>query len=122
MMPINKQYNIEKLIDACRQYQSVTGRRISFEYSLIAGVNDTDADAKKLVKLLNGLLYHINLIPVNKIENGVYSPPDLQIVDHFCHLLNSMGANATIRRTLGSDISASCGQLRSKYSKDGDGK
>ena len=122
MMPINKKYDIGSLIDACRKYQSVTGRRISFEYSLISGVNDSDADARKLVKLLSGLLYHINLIPVNKIENGVYFPPNMKDVDHFLKLLNGMGANATVRRTLGSDISASCGQLRSKYVKAGDNR
>ncbi len=118
MMPINKKYPIEKLIEACRKYQSVTGRRISFEYSLISGVNDSDADARKLIKLLKGLLYHINLIPVNRIENGNYFPPDMKTVEKFCNLLNNMGAACTVRRTLGSDISASCGQLKSKYDSE----
>lgn len=118
MMPINKKYPIEKLIEACRKYQSVTGRRISFEYSLISGVNDSENDAKKLIHLLKGLLYHVNLIPVNRIENGKYYPPDMKTVEKFCNLLNNMGAACTVRRTLGSDISASCGQLKSKYDSE----
>lgn len=118
MMPVNKKYPIESLIDACRRYQSVTGRRISFEYSLISGVNDSEIDARKLIGLLKGLLYHINLIPVNRIENGKYYPPDMKTVEKFCVLLNNMGAACTIRRTLGSDISASCGQLKSKYDSE----
>ncbi len=118
MMPINKKYNINSLIAACREYQAVTGRRISFEYSLINGVNDTRSDALELIKLLKGLLYHINLIPVNRIENGKYFPPDMKVVESFCSLLNKMGAACTVRRTLGSDISASCGQLKSKYDSE----
>lgn len=114
IMPINLRYNIQKLLSACRYYQSVTGRRISFEYSLIDRVNDSDADAKKLFDLLSGIMYHINLIPVNKIENGIYSPPDMKKVRRFNDRLTAMGASCTVRRTLGSDISASCGQLRSK--------
>ncbi len=117
IMPVNHKYNIQKLISACRYYQSVTGRRISFEYSLIDGVNDSDADAKKLFDLLSGIMYHINLIPVNRIENGVFSPPDMKKVRRFNDLLVSMGASCTVRRTLGADISASCGQLRSKFER-----
>ncbi len=118
MMPINKKYNISQLLDACKSYQSKTGRRISFEYALISGVNDTAEDAEMLVKNLNGIMHHINIIPVNKIENGVYCPPDIKAVDKFCKKLNTLGSNSTVRRTLGSDISASCGQLRSKYDKE----
>lgn len=118
MMPINKKYNIDKLLDACRTYQSVTGRRISFEYALIAGVNDSNDDAKMLIHKLKNIMYHINLIPVNKIEKGVFSPPDIKAVEKFCNTLASMGAVCTVRRTLGSDISASCGQLKSKYEKE----
>lgn len=117
MMPVNRKYSIEKLIDACKFYQSVTGRRISFEYSLIAGVNDSEADAHRLLKILNGIMYHINVIPVNRIENGTYFPPDTRVVEHFCNMLTKLGATCTVRRTLGADISASCGQLRSKYDK-----
>ncbi len=118
MMPINKKHNIIQLIKACREYQRITGRRISFEYSLISGVNDTVDDAKKLVSILDGLLYHINLIPVNKIENGKYLPPNFNVIEHFQNTLIKMGVNCTVRRTLGSDISASCGQLRSKYNSE----
>ncbi len=115
MMPINKKYSINELLDACRYYQSITGRRICFEYSLIDGVNDSDKDACELFRKLSGIMYHINLIPVNKIENGVFTAPDMAAVESFNKKLIAMGASATIRRTLGSDISASCGQLRSKY-------
>lgn len=118
MMPVNRKYKVDELLDACRYYQSVTGRRISFEYALISGVNDTDQDAELLVKKLRGIMHHINLIPVNRIEHGVYYPPDLNAVDKFCKKLNNLGSNSTIRRTLGSDISASCGQLKSKYDKE----
>ena len=111
-------YSIDELLDACKKYQSVTGRRISFEYALISGVNDTEEDAITLVSKLRGIMYHINLIPVNKIENGLFSPPNLIAVDKFCKKLISLGAVATVRRTLGSDISASCGQLKSKYDKE----
>ena len=118
MMPVNKKYNIKELIDACRYYQSVTGRRISFEYSLISGVNDSEDDAKHLISLLSGIMYHINLIPVNKIENGIFCPPELNKVRKFNDMLISMGASSTVRRTLGADISASCGQLKSKYERE----
>ena len=120
MMPINKKWDIASLLSACKRYQKVTGRRISFEYSLISGVNDSKEDAIKLVKSLSGMLCHINLIPVNRIDNGVYYPPDTSRVEFFKEFLISLGANCTIRRTLGSDISASCGQLRSKYENGGD--
>lgn len=118
MMPINRKYSIDKLIAACKEYQSVTGRRICFEYSLISGVNDTEDDARALFGKLSGIMYHINIIPVNKIDNGVYSAPDMASVEKFCKKLISFGASATVRRTLGADISASCGQLRSKYEKN----
>lgn len=118
MMPINKRYNIDEIISACKYYQSITGRRICFEYSLIDGVNNTEADCEKLVKILSGIMYHINLIPINKIENGIYFPPDINKINKFNKKLLAMGASSTIRRTLGSDISASCGQLRSKYEKE----
>ena len=117
MMPINKKYSIKELIEACKYYQSKTTRRICFEYSLIDGVNDSDSDCEALFKKLSGIMYHINLIPVNKIEKGIFSPPNMESVTRFNKKLNSMGASSTIRRTLGADISASCGQLRSKYEK-----
>ena len=117
MMPVNKKYSVDELIEACKFYQSVTGRRISFEYALISGVNDTNDDVNALVGKLRGIMHHINIIPVNRIENGVYYPPDVKAVDEFCSKLIKKGSNSTVRRTLGSDISASCGQLKSKYDK-----
>ncbi len=116
IMPVNRKYHIDDLIQACKEYQAITGRRISFEYAVIAGVNDTAADAAQLAKLLKGMLCHINLIPVNPIENGVYKPPAKKKIMAFQDRLISHGLNATIRRTLGSDISASCGQLRHQNS------
>ncbi len=117
MMPINRKYNIAVLLDACKKYQSVTGRRISYEYTLVRGVNDSDRCADRLISLLRGTLCHINLIPVNKIDNGKYDPTEREAVLRFQKRLTDGGLNATIRRTLGADIAASCGQLRSKKMK-----
>ncbi len=114
IMPINKKYPVEVLIDACREYIKKTSRRISFEYSLIAGVNDSRENAKELAKLLGGMLCHVNLIPVNHVEERDYHKGKREDILRFCKLLNDLGINATIRRELGSDISASCGQLRKK--------
>ncbi len=119
MMPVNRKYNLSELISACREYQLHTGRRISFEYAVIAGVNDRYEDAKRLADLLRGILCHVNLIPVNPIENGSYHPPSRKNVLNFQQSLTKLGLNATIRRTLGSDISASCGQLRHQNAKEG---
>lgn len=119
MMPINRKYDLEQLIGACRAYQKKTGRRISFEYAVIAGVNDRAEDAKRLSNLLKGILCHVNLIPVNPIEKGVYHPPTRKNILNFQDTLIKLGLNATIRRTLGSDISASCGQLRHQNTKEG---
>ena len=93
MMPVNKKYPIDKLLRACRYYQSVTGRRIVFEYSLMDGVNDSTADAKRLFDILSGIMYHINLIPVNKIEDGIFYPPDTDKIKKFSDTLISMGAS-----------------------------
>lgn len=117
MMPINRKYNIAVLLEACKKYQSVTGRRISYEYTLVRGVNDSDRCADRLISLLRGTLCHINLIPVNKIDNGKYDPTEREAVLRFQKRLTDGGLNATIRRTLGADIAASCGQLRSKKMK-----
>lgn len=114
-MPINRKYHLKELISACKDYQNKTGRRISFEYAVIEGVNDGMEDAKRLAHLLKGLLAHVNLIPVNPIENGRFKPPKRTAVLNFQNRLNDLGLNATIRRTLGSDISASCGQLRHQH-------
>ena len=99
---------------ACRDYINTTTRRISFEYSLISGVNDSLENADELAKLLKGMLAHVNLIPVNKIEERDYQKGNKKQINDFCERLNNRGINATIRRELGSDIQASCGQLRKK--------
>lgn len=114
IMPVNKSYPIEELIKACRDYIKTTTRRISFEYSLISGVNDSEKDAEELARLLKGMLCHVNLIPVNKIEEREYHKGNKKEIRAFCERLVSLGINATVRRELGSDIQASCGQLRKK--------
>ncbi len=114
IMPVNKKYSIEELIAACRDYIKVTGRRISFEYSLISGVNDSAENADELTRLLRGMLAHVNLIPVNKIEERDYHKGGKKEIRAFCERLCTNGINATVRRELGSDIQASCGQLRKK--------
>ena len=114
MMKVNKRWNIATLIKACKDYINKTGRRISFEYAVVDGVNDSDANAKELAKLLKGMLCHLNLIPVNPVKENSYKKPDRKKIEHFCKLMNDLGINTTIRRTLGSDINASCGQLRGK--------
>ena len=112
MMPVNNAFNIEKLIKACKDYIAVTNRRISFEYALAKDNNDNLEDAKELVKLLRGMNAHVNLIPINKIENGVYTKSTNENIIRFRDYLNDHGIVATIRRELGSDIDAACGQLR----------
>ena len=114
MMPINKKYNIEELMKACRYYIDKTNRRISFEYALAKDNNDNLEDAKELVKLLKGMLCHVNLIPINKIESGRYIKSTNASIIKFRDYLNLKGIVATIRRELGSDIDAACGQLRRK--------
>lgn len=114
IMPVNKKYPVEELIKACKDYIKTTTRRISFEYSLISGVNDSMENADELARLLKGMLCHVNLIPVNKIEEREYKKGNKQEIRAFCERLNSRGINATVRRELGSDIQASCGQLRKK--------
>ena len=114
MMPVNNVYNIEELMKACKYYTEKTNKRISFEYALAKESNDNLADAKELVKLLRGMLCHVNLIPINKIENGKYSKSTNENILKFRDYLNEKGIVATIRRELGSDIDAACGQLRKK--------
>ena len=114
IMPVNKKYRIEELIKACKSYINTTGRRISFEYSLISGVNDSEENAYELASLLKGMLCHINLIPVNHVEEREFHKGDASSIKRFTDKLLSLGMNATVRRELGSDISASCGQLRKK--------
>ena len=115
MMKVNKSWNISELIDACKCYQSVTGRRISFEYAMIDGVNDTPECAVQLSKILKGILCHVNLIPVNPVKENDYKKSSKTSLVAFANKLNALGINTTVRRTLGSDIEASCGQLRQKY-------
>lgn len=114
MMPINNAFNIEELMEACKYYIDKTHRRISFEYALAKENNDNLEDAKRLVKLLKGMLCHVNLIPINKIENGKYVKSSNENIMKFRDYLNEHGIVATIRRELGSDIDAACGQLRRK--------
>ena len=114
MMPINNKYNIKELITACKDYIEKTNRRISFEYALAKDNNDNLEDAKRLVKLIKGMLCHVNLIPINKIENGKYDKSSNENIVKFRDYLNDHGIVATVRRELGSDIDAACGQLRRK--------
>lgn len=111
-MPVNSRWNIETLLKACRDYTETTGRRISFEYAMISGVNDSDDCAKLLSKKLKGMLCHVNLIPVNSVKERDYVKSSAERIDSFIKILEKNKINVTVRRTLGSDINASCGQLR----------
>ena len=113
LMPINKKYNINKLIEASRLYTKATGRRVTFEYAMISGVNDSEAFASELAAKLAGMLCHVNLIPVNAIEGSPYKPSDRTTIDRFENRLRRSGVNVTVRRALGGDVSGACGQLRS---------
>ncbi len=114
MMPVNNLYNIQELIKACKYYIEKTNRRISFEYALAKDNNDNIQDAKELAELLKGMLCHVNLIPINKIEDGKFTKSSNENIMKFRDYLNSKGIVATVRRELGSDIDAACGQLRKK--------
>ena len=118
IMPVNKKYNIDMLLDACRRYIGENHRRISFEYSIINGVNDSVETANSLADLLEGMLCHVNVIPVNNVEENDFKKPDKVKIQKFIATLEKRGINATVRRELGSDISASCGQLRRAYAKE----
>ena len=111
-MPINKSYDIDELLKACRHYSEYTGRRISFEYAMIKDVNDSDECAIELADRLKGMLCHVNLIPVNNVRETSYVKSSVERQKKFIDILSSRGITATVRRTLGSDINASCGQLR----------
>lgn len=117
MMPVNNRYNIEELMKACKDYIKITNKRISFEYALAKDNNDNLEDAQRLVDLLKGMLCHVNLIPINKIENGKFSKSTNENILKFRDFLNEHGIVATVRRELGSDIDAACGQLRKKNLK-----
>ena len=120
-MPVNKKWNIEALLNACREYQKVTTRRISFEYALIEGVNDSDDNAKELAHRLKGIMCHVNLIPANPVKENTFKKPDRKSIIAFQKKLEVYGLTATIRRTLGADINASCGQLKKKTKEELDG-
>lgn len=115
LMPINKVYPIEDLMDACKYYINKTHRRVTFEYSLIKGVNDSIEICKKLTDLLKGLLCHVNLIPINYVDEIGFKKTDNDTIMVFKNILERAGITCTVRRELGSDIEAACGQLRRKY-------
>ena len=117
IMPVNSKWDISELIAACRDYANTTSRRVSFEYTLISGVNDSDECALELAELLKGMLCHVNLIPVIDVTERKNTRSSAPRINKFAHILQKSGINATIRRTLGSDINASCGQLRRKRSE-----
>ncbi len=122
IMPINRKYNIETLLAACRAYFDRTGRRISLEYAMIRDVNDTPQMARLLVRRLRGLPAHVNLIPLNEVAESPLKPSLPETVRQFQNILEENGITATVRRTLGSDINASCGQLRRTYEQTEGGK
>ena len=121
IMPVNKAFPSEELLAACRRYYAATSRRISFEYAMINGVNDTEEAARELLRRLKGLPAHFNLIPLNHVEESPLKPSTKAAVAKFQKILEDGGIPATVRRTLGGDIDASCGQLRRKYTKENQG-
>lgn len=118
IMPVNRKYKVEDIIEACREYQDVTGRRISFEYILINKLNDTKKHAEMLINITKGMLSHINLIPANFVKESEFVKSSKDRVNAFRQYLESKGITVTVRRELGSDISASCGQLRRKHNSE----
>ena len=118
IMPVNRAYPMEDLLEACRRYFAATGRRIHFEYAMIDGVNDREEDAKEILRRMKGLPAHFNLIPLNHVEESPLKPSNKAAVAKFQKILEDGGITATVRRTLGGDIDASCGQLRRKYHKE----
>ena len=118
VMPVNKAYPMEQLLDACRRYYAATSRRLHFEYAMIDGVNDREEDARELLRRMKGLPAHFNLIPLNHVEESPLKPSSKAAVARFQKILEDGGITATVRRTLGGDIDASCGQLRRKYTKE----
>ena len=122
IMPVNRAYPMEELIAACRRYYQATSRRISFEYAMIDGVNDTPAAARELLEKIRGLPAHFNLIPLNRVEESPLKPSSRAAVAEFQRILEQGGIPATVRRTLGGDIDASCGQLRRKYNQSAKGR
>ena len=119
IMPVNKAYPVDVLLDACRKYFEITGRRVSFEYTMISGVSDRPEQAELLAKKLTGMAAHVNMIPLNTVEETGLKTSSRSAVLKFQSVLEKHGITATVRRTLGSDIDASCGQLRRKYENGG---
>ena len=121
LMPVANKYDIHEVIDACRYYFEKTGRRVTFEYSLVGGVNDTDEDARELSRLIHGMNCHVNLIPVNPIKERDFVQSNAAVIAAFKNKLEKNGINVTIRREMGRDIDGACGQLRKRYitSKEG---
>jgi 23S rRNA (adenine2503-C2)-methyltransferase len=117
IMPVANKWTVEELIDACKRYIRKTGRRISFEYALIAGINDSVRDAERLGKMLSGMLCHVNLIPINPVMEKNYKKSEKNFIEVFTQTLEKYKINVTVRRKLGSDIDASCGQLRAGHSQ-----
>ncbi len=117
-MPVNKAYPIEEVLEACRRYYGATSRRIHFEYAMIDGVNDSEENARELLRRLKGLPAHVNMIPLNHVEESPLKPSSRAAVAKFQKILEDGGVTATVRRTLGGDIDASCGQLRRKFNKE----
>ena len=117
LMPVNRRWPVEELLEACREYIDATGRRISFEYAMIDGVNDSDACAKELARRVKGMLCHVNLIPANEVEGKQHRRSSRERLAAFSGILEKSGITVTVRRTLGADISASCGQLRRQCAK-----
>ena len=115
LMPIAKKYTITQVLDACRNYYEKTGRRITFEYALVGGENDSQEDARRLAQLIKGLNCHVNLIPVNPIKERSYVRSDKKVIENFQNKLEKCGINVTIRREMGRDIDGACGQLRKSY-------
>lgn len=118
IMPISRRYDMDTLLKACREYSETTSRRISYEYAMLSGINDSEECAAELASKLRGTLCHVNLIPVNEVDGSPFRPSDPETVKKFCEKLEKAGVTATVRRKLGSDIEASCGQLRQKTNKE----
>jgi 23S rRNA (adenine2503-C2)-methyltransferase len=115
LMPVNKSYPIEDLLEVCKEYTNFTGRRITFEYALIAGENDSEEEAHKLGKLIKNIQCHVNLIPINPVKEKAYKATSAENARAFQSVLKKYHIEATIRRELGSDIDAACGQLRNQH-------
>ena len=118
LMPVANKYDIHEVIDACRYYFEQTGRRVTFEYSLVGGVNDTKEDAKELTELIHGMNCHVNLIPVNPIRERDYVQSNAHVIEAFKEKLERSGLTVTVRREMGRDIDGACGQLRRKYKEN----